>query len=271
MQLTPFGRGWEWGRSLWMIWLLFPFGFASFISFFYIGFRTKQTKWTISGFIYLIIIIIHFTIDENFDVDHPVFDVSVGVVLCAWIAAWIQATIARRQYLRLLAQQIIGPVEFRKFQMEMIDKQLNIEEVSLDPENEENKGQPLGKIEPKKKIVTKPPQAAQPLKQQKTDKRVQESAPSVVNVNRASANELRALPSIDQLLAQQIIDVRKRVKNFQSYTHLVEALKLQPHVLARAKPYLTFSDNELKEKTSQHDEKEIEKRAESRRGRIVDY
>ncbi|HLS66217.1 MAG TPA: helix-hairpin-helix domain-containing protein [Pseudogracilibacillus sp.] len=271
MQLTPFGRGWEWSRSLWMGWLLFPFGFTAFIPFLYIGFRMRQTKWIISGFIYLAIIVIHFIIDENFDVEHPIFDVSVGVVLCMWIAAWIQATVARRQYLRLLAQRIIGPVEFQKFQKKSIENQLNIEEVSL--EEEENKGQALGRIEPKQKIVTQPPQAKRPLKQKNVKKKVQDLSPTIINVNRASVNELRALPSIDRLLAEQIIARRKKVKKFQSYTELVYQLNIQPHALAKAKPYLTFSDEEKREKERRRTETKAtsEKRETSRRGRIVDY
>ena len=43
-------------------------------------------KWIISGFIYLLIVVQFFIVDEQFHEEHIVFDLSVGFVLMGWIA-----------------------------------------------------------------------------------------------------------------------------------------------------------------------------------------
>ncbi|KEO84808.1 hypothetical protein [Tumebacillus flagellatus] len=50
MSATARSRWWEWGNSLWMLWTLVPYLYS--VAFLYIGVRTRQVKWLVSGLVY---------------------------------------------------------------------------------------------------------------------------------------------------------------------------------------------------------------------------
>ena len=229
--ITPFGKKWEWSRSIWLGWLLFPFGFCSFVSFFYIGARAKKMKWIISGFIYLLIVVQFFIVDEQFHEEHIVFDLSVGLVLMGWIAAFVQAFLARIEYLQMLARQIAPD----KMPPLMVKPRKN------------QKIRTRGTISPS----TKPAPSKHPIKRKK-NRNKSGKQPTLVNINRATEEQLKQLPSVGSFLAKEIIIVRRKVSSFTSYTHLVHALKIKPHILIKAKQYIVFSDQELKDRREQN-------------------
>src|SRR5690625_4289656 len=101
--ITPLGKKWEFNHSIWLAWLLVPFGFASYISFFYIAARAKKKKWFVAGIIYLLFFIQYIYFSDNYPFGHPVFTMSMIVLLFAWIASCVHAFIARREYLRIIA------------------------------------------------------------------------------------------------------------------------------------------------------------------------
>jgi len=248
MQVTPFGRAWEWQRSIWLGWLLFPFGFASFISFLYIGIRARRMKWIISSMIYFAITVVYFYISDNYDIDHIVFDTIMVIVLAAWITAWVQGVRARREYLRILANQVMVEQGLLEEQMQTYRQVYS-----------------HGK-----------PEAPRPLRRRESDANDQ-ATPTILNVNKATAEQLRTLPSIDLMSAIQIVEAREREGAFKSYTHLIQTLNVQPHVFAKAKPLMIFSDNDLPNKVdapkkASEDVKQTKKQQTKRqRGRIVDY
>src|SRR5690625_2854 len=235
--ITPLGLKWELMRSYWLIWLLVHLGFTIFISFFYIEIRVRQLKWMIAGFVYLGIVIQAFVFTELFPEEHIVFDLSVGIIIFGWVAACVHAFLARSEYLYLLARKLhpeqVTEVHFKKKQ----PTRMNIKEK-----------------QPKKTII--------PTKQE-------EKNPQVINMNKATEEELKQLPSIGPFLAKQIIAVRKKVKRFASYAHLVEVLEIKPHVLLKAKEFMVFSDEELE---TPDEPKEKQKATLTKKsGRIVDY
>ncbi len=257
--ITPLGKKWEWSRSIWLCWLLFPFGFFSFISFFYIGARAKKMKWLISGFIYLLIVVQFFLVDEHFNEEHIVYDLSVGLVIMGWIAAFVQAFLGRIEYLQLLARRIAP------------DK---MPPLMVQPRNQQIRTRST--ITPS----TKPAPTKHPMKRKKNRKKAQKK-PTFVNINNATEAQLKKLPSVGSFMAKEIIIVRNKVSAFTSYTHLVNSLNVKPHVLIKAKPYIVFSDEELRNKRkndnnrqnkqNQHkpDQQQLERRKQT--GRVVDY
>lgn len=252
MQVTPFGRAWEWQRSIWLGWLLFPFGFATFISFLYIGIRARRIKWIVSSIIYFAITAVYFYVADNYDIDHVVFDTMMVIVLTAWITAWVQAFRSRREYLRILADQV------------MVEQGL-LEEQMQTYRQVYSRGKP---------------EAPRPLRRKESDP-TEQSTPTVLNVNKATAEQLRTLPSMDLISATQIVEAREREGSFKSYTHLIQTLNVQPHVFAKAKPLMAFSDDDLPDKTdglndtnkdiNQTIEQQPKRPKKQKRGRIVDY
>lgn len=256
MPITPFGNAWEWRHSLWLVWLLFPFGFLVPISFIYISIRGRKLKWLITGVIYSLLYGLVIFTDVQFDSESPLQDVIAAVILLGWIVAWGLAFSARREYLQILAKRRLGTEGFNQFIEATREQILN-------------------------STITTP---TRPMKRSENEKQKTEEtdslAPKIVQINKATKEELQALPGIDSLLATRIIETRDEVGAFRSYSNLVEQLKIQPHVLAKAQRYLTYTDSEYKRTLDRQAESNMQPSQDStksknsgkrRRGRIVDY
>lgn len=240
--ITPYGKKWEWSRSIWLVWLLFPFGFFSFISFFLIGARTRTLKWIVAGVIYCLIVVQFFVVMEVVPEEHFFYDISVGLVLAGWIAAWVHATVARVEYLRKIAYET-APKRMDKF------------------------------LSRAARTTVSKPAPAKPLKMKREKSASKQKNPKVININKAKEKDLRELPSVGPFLAKEIIRVRKRVFAYDSYSHLIACLKVKPHVLAKAKDFIVYSDEELKarKRTESEKQKEDASPPQKRTGRVVDY
>jgi competence protein ComEA len=64
------------------------------------------------------------------------------------------------------------------------------------------------------------------------------SAPSPVNVNTATVDELTALPGIGEKRAQAILEARKQKGGFKSVEELTEVKGIGPANLEKLRPYL---------------------------------
>ncbi|MEI3605606.1 hypothetical protein SPD48_07870 [Pseudogracilibacillus sp. SE30717A] len=112
--ITPFGKKWEFRHSIWLIWLLFPFGIAAYFSFFYIAIRTGKKKWLNAGIIYLIIFIQLIHISAEFSEEHWMFSISVAAALIGWISASVHGFLARREYLSIISTRILEKEQMRE-------------------------------------------------------------------------------------------------------------------------------------------------------------
>jgi|SRR5690625_89627 len=241
--ITPLGRKWEMANSIWMIWLFFPFAFSLFISFLHIGVRAKQLKWFMSGLIYLGIVINFFIVSE-FELEDTLYgDISFGVLLFSWVIGIAHAFLARPKYLVIRAERI------RQHSLKF--KGLNQNE-SVKPAATISRDA-LSSIKLNEKAVDSHPESV---------------TSQVVNVNEATKQELAAIPSISNIIAAEIIRKRQEVGKFYSFRQFIGEMNMKPHVLARAKPYLLFSD-ETGDPTE--DKNKIEKKLNYKAGRIVDY
>lgn len=245
--ITRMGKFWEWRHSVWLVWLLFPFGFTAFISFLIIGVKMKNLKWLLSGFVYMAAVIQVFVIQEIFPVDSMVYDFSIGIILIGWIIACVHAFSARRVYLKRLEKMVN---EYRSGTAEQ--KRVHAGTVPLPASGN------LSHV-PKKKA---------------SGESRRETSPSVpgkpVDMNAAGREEIAAIPSIGNILAGKIIDIRERHGHFESFSHFVSLTEIQPHVLAKAKPWMVFPEDRKEDPPSQDklEEKDGEK---YRAGRIVDF
>jgi predicted flap endonuclease-1-like 5' DNA nuclease len=61
----------------------------------------------------------------------------------------------------------------------------------------------------------------------------------LLDLNRAEARDLEALPGIGPVLAQRILDQRRRVGSFRRVDDLLGVRGLGPHLLARLEPLLS--------------------------------
>lgn len=238
--ITSKGKNWEYRNSIWMLWTLLSFGVFNYISFFYIGRKIKQKKWSRAGIVYLAIFIISMSAPDSF----------AGLLIIGWIVSIIHIFRIRTEYLlRLEAIQVAGMEnkEIAKLR-ETIAKEYdlpttkltnitsNIEEPSAVNANfisEENKYQ---KVEEENLV----------------EKRI--------DINTASEQQIAGVPGIGNIFAAKVLAVRGQENGFQSFDHFVQALSVKPHLAEKMKSHIFFSNvsnNEYQVKRTE--------------GRIVDF
>lgn len=244
--ITPFGKKWEYLHSIWMIWLAGPFGFTMFVSFFYIGARAKKVKWIVAGVIYFIIVAQYFVVSDFYEIDETPFTVSMLVLLLFWAISVIHAIMARKEYLIIRVEQINANRAY--WNLPPIEHEQTITKQAADISNI-------------KKDISTNENGSQTEEEQK---------PRVVNVNQATQEELTALPAMNNVLASQIIDSREEEGDFDSFSHFIARMNMKPHILAKAKPYMKFTDeNHVDHEKQQRDDRK--ESASHLSGRIVDY
>lgn len=99
MSVTRRGLIWEILNSWWII--LSFLGF-SFISFLYIGTKSRTTKWKVAGVLYFLIFVVAIVLAGLFSYD-PVYDfistIAVGVWMASLLVGFIHSFLVRKEYL----------------------------------------------------------------------------------------------------------------------------------------------------------------------------
>lgn len=229
--ITNRGKKWEYLNSIWLIWLAAPFNLAGFISFLYIGAKVDRFQWKLAGVAYFSITIASFYLVGSNETDEFLFDVGFFGMVGNWMFAIVHGFLARRLYLILLSgRSDDGTIEKRK-----------------------NVGQ-------KNRVsVAKGSDATI----------INSDAPfeGVLNINKASAEEVAKLPSIGNIVANQIIAVRNERGPFHSFPDFVEAVNMKPHILAKVKPHICFTDNDKNKKRTNR----ANGGKRHQKGRVVDF
>lgn len=246
---------WKFLNSLWIVLTFIPIGLTCYGAFFYIGIRANQKKWVIIGFVYLALIMLSFYLISAFDDEHFLTDIGVVVILFTWFSSIFFSFAVRNQYLRIIFKK---KVQYERGLSTMaMNKVVDKEEIEQKqqrpketPQQDVSK-QPLGKIEPAKKVTTTSPT-------------------KVININHATENQIRALPSVHSFLAKNIIKVRKKNKPFRSIEDIAQAVGIQPHILDKAAPYIAFTNKQVEEKRAKLDDTKNNEHA-KQSGRLVDY
>ncbi|MFC0187118.1 ComEA family DNA-binding protein [Fictibacillus aquaticus] len=211
--ITQKGRAWEWKNSLWMFWTFIPFSFFNYISFYYIGYRVKQRKWTITGVVYSIPFILLIVGMETVPEDHWFSDMSFVIYFLAWIVSLIHVFRIRPEY--LLRLEKLKDSGYEEKEMERLKQSINREyALSSAPVP------PVQNVKP-----------AQP----KTE------TLHVLDVNLASEEEIGALPMIGAILAKKAALHKEQNGGFQNFEEFCQVLQLKPHVMERVKTHVAFS------------------------------
>lgn len=235
---SSYSKSWVFFNSIWLIFLFTPLGLGTFASFFFIGIRANVKKWIYAGIVYLILVITGFILINYFDDEHILTDIGVGFIMGAWLTAIGHGFSVRSKYLQIIALQ----------------------------KQERN----LAKVEQENVSIVTAAEIKDNKKSSKKKAKLTESEPNVINMNRATEKEISQLPSIHPFLAKEIIKIRKKVKKFESLEHFARMTNVKPHILARSKKYMKFTDIDVKTARRKSDE-DINQSKSNRKGRIVDY
>lgn len=213
--ITQKGKKWELLNSLWMLWAFF--GLFNFISFYYIAYRVKQRKWTIAGIIYSLPFINFIVTSDMVGPDHWYYSVMMVISLVMWAASFLHAIKVRPEYLlRLEAYQA--------------KESRDIQNLRTSIASEYN-------------VVPQAPKSADPISKI-VQENIEPSSPQAVDLNKASEEELAAVPGIGVILAKKAISIREQIGGFKTVEHFGELMNLKPHVLERIRPLVFLSESE---------------------------
>lgn len=240
--------GFKIANSLWIVMTLIPLGLTTYCGFFFIGIRANQRKWLISGFVYLVIVMSSFYfISETFE-DHILNDIFVWVLLGGWVASVVHAASIRQQYLNIIFERRVA-----------YQRGLNTikERKVVDPKSLE-----------RSKSSRKNTLDHTTSNQEKENPIVN---PTIININKATEEEIRALPSIHPFLAKSILQARHDVGQFESIEHLAMVVNIQPHIFSKCKDYIAFTDDIKTELEAKANHSKQDKHTGKQTGRMVDY
>ncbi|WP_424356366.1 ComEA family DNA-binding protein [Methanobacterium sp. MBAC-LM] len=244
---TSKGTLWELTHSLWILWTL-AFGFLSWVSFFYIGFRTKQRKWILWGLIYsssaITAMLIGPTADYSIMVpeDSWIMDLQIFYFFGLWLISIFHAFWVRKEY--LLRLEAISDPEIRD---EAYLKRKYAMEYTYGNEEKSKFQNPF-----KRSSVNSE------LKQEHV--KDAESLSKPVDINNDPEEVIAELPGVGSILAKKAVETRQ-LSPFKSVDEFGEILGLKPHIIERVRPLIVisseFPDNEESETSTS--------------GRLVDY
>lgn len=230
------GKAWEWKHSLWMLWTLPLFGWTSFISFIYIGRKTKTKRWLIFGIIYLSWILFQWFILPMFPSDSLIGSFSTAsytVSLIIWIWSIIHSFLVRKEYLTRLAYLVDHPEIGENSKKEYYNA-VTQDYQRLSQNNSIPKVITMPKREAENKTNTTQAQNAV-QHQTETDNNLG------ININSCSHEELLALPGITMPIAKKIMDRRNNEGDFTSIDEFMDFIMVKPHFAIQLREIVTVS------------------------------
>ncbi|TCP57613.1 DNA uptake protein ComE-like DNA-binding protein [Tumebacillus sp. BK434] len=266
--ITPKGSAWEWGKSLWMIWTL-PFGMLTWISFWYIAFRTKQKKWAFWGVVYFAATVFFFAYADAKNEGSLLGELAVPVILLTWVVGIFHARLARKEYLL----RIVALSQLKGRNIEELKNQIELEyDVDIDAVNQSKKlikaveskdgAQRLVKDtpeEPARAVAAQTAASAAPAapgaeledfsEEDLAEATKSSIAPPVtaergpegpVDINNDPKERIASLPKVGIVLAMKAVSIRETQGAFRSVEHFVEAVGLKPHVAEQLRDHIVI-------------------------------
>lgn len=197
-------------RWAWMTPLAFPFGWAAWASFLYVGLRVRQTRWVAAGAVYLLVVIgaiAAIAVDPN---EEGGFGTGVGTVisLVLWAVAAIHAFVIRKEFVRRL--ELRARVEDHE-----LDRRIAADLVASSPAEALRLG------------VGRPDLA-------------DAHDGGLVDVNHAPVRVLALLPGIGDGMAARIVATRGEVGGFSSVAELGMVMELPASTVEKLRPLVVF-------------------------------
>lgn len=220
--------------SLW--WLVPPFFFLAFVSFFYIGSKARNKIWTFCGFGYLFVFFLMMATDEEGFMGAYYDDVLMTFFLVGIIHAfWV-----RKEY---------------QARMEIVDSEEFHEAEEAERLNRV-KSRMMGHApaaESKAEQVKRTMEARQSKSRTQTSTRKDDSEQTVINlvditakpkseptpngpidINSCSASEMASLPGVSLVMAKKAEKFRQENGGFDSTDQFFEVIQLKPHFVIQA-------------------------------------
>jgi len=227
-------KKWDWKNSLWMLWAITLF--CGFISFLWIGPRAKQMKWTLFGFLYLVVGFGSFVVSTDEGLQQVLSGTIIELLTWVWlitaIICLIHALSIRKDYLDK-RWQIIST---QRFEEEAGRGNLAVPEVLAQQSANASflhATPQLNQSQPKVRFCAK---TGNPLQSEHNstlpshvETQAQQQPKKKLNLNSASEQELATLPGVSVALAKRAISLKESNGEFTSPQDFCKRLGIMPH------------------------------------------
>jgi len=205
LNITPLGREWENRHSLWLIWLLvvYKHGFLAFVSFFYIGIRTRRWKWIFAGFVYLLVEGLYLIRKYVDSTPETIRDIILAVFLFSIICSWVHAFLIRDEYLQIIAKREMEKRAEKDKDFENQQNSITMEKQNKSTYETTYKGKPIF-------------------------------------INTATESEIAEITGSN--IANDIIRIRNKNGVYHSLVDVIRHIQMKPHELAKIKKHFIFSE-----------------------------
>lgn len=266
MSTTRRGLIWEVLNSWWII--LSFFGFP-FLSFFYIGSKTKTKKWKITGLIYLIVYVISLVAM----VIVPLGKISTIIVfiwLLILLAGFVHSLLSRKEYLMRRDYILSNGIEDKELQdmKKQIRKEYkgkdfigssgndthfdstyhsnmgyrDYETVSNKPEKNPFEGENYDEsiVKNNEDILDKSKYVSYSKKNKQTNNNTSNN--NLININSCSVEELLQLPGVDEQIAQKAVSLREMMGGFNSVQEFIDMTHIDVQYVSQIREKSTISE-----------------------------
>ena len=243
MNITNMGKRWEWLNSFWLIWM-FTFMF-SWVAFFWIGTRTKQKKWILSGCLYLVFCFVLPTFGTY--IKGTVFaNIITAMFIFAWIASVVHTALSRKEYLirreAVIKIQSEASIAYREKLQADYANQSSVDNQKINQYYDDQTPS-----FDKQQVHIEPSLSSEKLIEKK------------INLNIASEQEISLLPGVGVVLAKKAVILRQmQAGGFASVNDFCDKLSLMPHFTVQIQKLTFVSPLEIKKPIQEN------------KGRIVD-
>lgn len=224
-------KAWEWKHSFWMLWSLTLFGWATFISFLYIGRKTKTKKWTIAGIIYFAWTFLWIS-GLGYLVIPATIAGSINAII--WIWSIIHVFLVRKEYLVRLSYIIDHPEIKEKSRKDYYnsvteDYTNNVENTAV-------------------RVITMPAKKQDDQNFQ-TNNNIEinnnsaKNLPNnLIDINKCNTEDLLLLPGFSLPLAKKVMDRRNNEGYFSSIDEFLDYIMVKPHFSVQIKEMIIVSE-----------------------------
>ena len=270
MSVTRRGLIWEILNSWWIV--LSFFGF-SFISFLYIGTKSRTTKWKIIGILYFLIYLISIFLTVIF-VHHPTYDfistIAVLVLIASLIIGFVHSFLVRKEYLIRRDYILTNGIEDQELEelRKHVKKQYkgkdyiessgndthldstyhsqinyrDYDTVDVNKNDDELKEYYDESITKGNEEILDNSEYISYSKKN-TDSSVDNNG--VININNCSVNDLLQLPGVTQEIADKAISLRTMLGGFNSVQEFMDMMHIDSAYIDQIREKATVKDRDM--------------------------
>ena len=245
MSTKKMGKIWEFKNSIWLWAIILLPGF-SWSAFWYVGAKTKKVKWKLAALAYgcpiILLLIVAFISgshhkDKDWEWASTIGSWLIVICMISWPISIGHGWRIRKEF--LLRMEALESINHGadNYETEVLRQQIKQEYRPMAPSGVKS-GMVQGGANLPSELSTAHSIVSTPASHPERQAVLSAEATVTVDLNRATVDELAALPGMNRTLARRAVEHRNTSGGFASLEDFSDELGLQPHVAERIRPHV---------------------------------